>query len=324
MGRKRVKKSCTSCGFNHNETEKVCESPKTVEEEVGELDESLIGAVGGEPVTLTETPPAKEDSITNYQIRMPSQSALNELASLENRMNSRMEKFESVIVNLVSGLSLPGQPSASTEKVNTPVTVTVKNKQAKSERRHAWGGSDTSDSDADMETSSAKEKKKQKRRFRHKNFLQRGESVNDIDSLMMVTFRTMLELQENGEDLTGLLQHGLLIAEKSSKGVYKFEALLSYDEVVRKRAGREGVHEFKNVRQEEVMKHFCFDNSIATEQKKAAKTKVKKTEKVCLRFNGDDGCSMKNCYYIYKCLACDDPSHSKRECKNIKKKSAEK
>ena len=97
---------------------------------------------------------------------------------------------------------------------------------------------------------------------------------------MMITFRMMLELQDDGEDLSGIMAHGLLLAEKSSKGVYKYEALLSYDELVRKRAGREGILEFGNVKQEEVMCHFCFDNSIATKQK-AGKTKTKKSEKVC-------------------------------------------
>ena len=106
--------------------------------------------------------------------------------------------------------------------------------------------------------------------------------------------------------------------------MYKFEALLSYDEVVRKRAGHEGVSEFKNVKQEEVMKHFCYDNSLGTDQRKSAKAKTKKSEKICLRFKGDDGCTMKNCYYIHKCLACDDTSHSKRDCKIIKKKQADK
>ena len=261
MGRKRVKKTCTSCGFNHNESEKACEVEKTVEQESSENQEEMNGAVGG------DSPP--EVTAGNYQIRMPDQSALNELASLENRMNSRMEKFESVIVNLVSGLSLPGKSTTSdAEKKTAEAALSTEPKLSRPERHHAWGGSDTSDSDNDIETTASKEKKKQKRRFRHKNFLQRGESVDDIDSLMMVTFRTMLELQEEGEDVSGILRHGLLLAEKSSKGVYKFEALLSYDEVVRKRAGHEGVSEFKNVRQEEVMKHFCFDNSTLQSRKK--------------------------------------------------------
>ena len=322
MGRKRVKKSCTSCGFSHNESETRCEVPKTVEEELSGEQDVQSGAVGGEPPLEPMSTQVASDQASRD--RMPDQSARNELASLENRMNSRMEKFEAVIVNLVSGLSLPGQATVSAEKKPTVATTTTEAKPAKSEKRRSWGGSDSSDSDVDTETSASKEKKKQKRRFRHKNFLQWGESVNDIDSLMMVTFRTMLELQEEGEDLSGLLQHGLLLAEKSSKGVYKFDALLSYDEVVRKRAGREGVSEFKNVRQEEVMKHFCFDNSVVTELKKPSKTKSKRAEKVCLRYNGDDGCTMKNCFYAHKCLACDDPGHAKRDCKNIKKKPADK
>ena len=197
-------------------------------EDISEVSEELIGAVGDGTVETMSTGGEPE---VNIHVRTPSQNALNEMASLENRMNSRMEKFESVIVNLMSGLSLPGQASASAEKVVT-ASATAEPKQAKPEKRHAWGSSDTLDSDNDTETATAKEKKKQKRRFCHKNFLQRGESVSDIDSLMMVTFRTMLELQEEGEDMSGILQHGLLLAEKSSKGVYKFEALLSYDEVV--------------------------------------------------------------------------------------------
>ena len=82
MGRKRVKKTCTSCGFNHNESEKACEVEKTVEQESSKNQEEMNGAVGG------DSPP--EVTAGNYQIRMPDQSALNELASLENRMNSRM------------------------------------------------------------------------------------------------------------------------------------------------------------------------------------------------------------------------------------------
>ena len=324
MGRRKIKKTCTSCGFNHNESEKRCEIPKTVEEEFGDDQEDLTGTAENEP--QQEASPARTSRDDGHRSRIADQSTLNELASLENRMNSRMEKFESVIVNLVSGLSIPGKVSAGQEKKDVPSAAAAEPKQTKPEKNHAWGGSDSSDSEAEMETSAAKERKKQKRRFRHKNYLQRGESVNDIDSLMMVTFRTMLELQEEGEDTSGILQHGLLLAEKSSKGVYKFEALLSYDELIRKRAGREGTTEFGTVRQEEVMKHFCFDNCIATgtDQKKATKMKAKKSEKVCLRYNGDDGCTLKNCFYAHKCLACDDPSHPKRECKNIKKKTSDK
>ena len=315
MGRKRVKKSCTSCGFSHAGPEKSCDTSIVVEEE-GTVSEAVetggaAEAVGGESPAAPTTNPESEPTSVNYpRGQSISQSTLNEMASMENRMNSRMERFESVIVNLVSGLSIPTAAAETKTVTDQPDNAKLK---ANPESRRSWGQNDSSDSDTELETAASREKKKQKRRFRHKNFLQRGESVNDIDSLMMVTFRTMLELRDEGEDLSGILQHGLLLSEKSSKGVYKFEALLSYDEAIRKRAGREGVAEFGNVKQEEVMRHFCFDNSIATESKKAAKAKTKRPDKVCLRYNGEDGCSVKGCYFAHKCLACDETGHPKRD-----------
>ena len=48
MGRKRVKKSCTSCGFTHTESGKECLVPKAVEEELEEASEEPIGAIGVE------------------------------------------------------------------------------------------------------------------------------------------------------------------------------------------------------------------------------------------------------------------------------------
>ena len=158
MGRKRVKKTCTSCRFNHNEAEKTCDVTKAVEEELSEIPEDLIGAVGGEPApeTVSTTP----EPGSNRSLRIPDQTALNELASLENRKNSRMEKFEAVIVNLVSGLSIPSKPTVSAEKKGDTVTVTAMQEPKQSDRRHAWGGSDTSDSDNEVESNTNKEKKK--------------------------------------------------------------------------------------------------------------------------------------------------------------------
>ena len=184
MGRRKVKKKCTLCRFNHNETEKVFEVPKTVEEEFSDIKDEVTGATGGDP--LPEAMSTKIDADETRHVHMPDQTALNELASLENWMNSRKENFESVIVNLVSGLTILGQATAKLESKATAACGQLEPKHAKSERCH---------SDSEGETTEKKEKKKQKKRFRHKNFLQRGESV-DIDSLMMVMFRTMVEMQE--------------------------------------------------------------------------------------------------------------------------------
>ena len=321
MGRRRIKKTCSSCGFSHGESAKECVIPQAIEEELKEASEELIGATGGESPVNSPSPAQSGPNVTSSDAQIapnsrPSQATLMELASMENRMNSRMEKFEALVVNLVSGA--PPTATAAAEAKSAPPPAPESKQPRNYVSRRPWGDCDSSDSDEETGSKSNKEKKKEKRRFRHKNFLQRGESV------MMVTFRTMLEMQDDGEELSGILAHGLLLSEKSSKGVYKYEALLSYDESVRKRAGREGVSEFGNVKQEEVMRHFCFDNSIATDQKKASKPKSNKNDKVCLRYNGDEGCSVKNCFYAHRCLACDDPGHPKRECKNLMKKQSDK
>ena len=127
-----MKKSCTLCGFNHNEAETRCETAKVVEEEFREDQDGLGEAVGGElPPDPMSTRAEPVRASVNH---VPDQAALNELASLENRMNSRMEKFESVIVNLVSGLSLPSQNAASAEKKTTATTVIANPKPAKPAR----------------------------------------------------------------------------------------------------------------------------------------------------------------------------------------------
>ena len=77
----------------------------------------------------------------------------------------------------------------------------------------------------------------------------------------VVTFRTIIDLQESDIDVSGLIHHGLLLSEKASKGVFRSEAFLGYDEAIRKRAGRDGEGKFGDVKQEEVMRHFSYNPS---------------------------------------------------------------
>ena len=302
MGRKRTKKTCTSCGFNHTQSpEEECEAPVQTAEEITTVADEELGAVGGVPAAVST-----EEAVTTTETD----------AGVENRLNSRIDHLQNMIVDLVSGLKTPGEKK-SKDKAK-------KSSSPKPNRQRCWGLSDSSDSDSSEEderaSSTKKEKKREKKRFLHKNFTNRGESVASFESLMMVMFRTLLEMKEEDEEIDGLLQHGLLLSEKASKDVYRQEAFLSYDEAIRRRAGREGPQAFGEVRQEEVMRHFCFENSNASEGKRSQKGKGKKSEKICLRFNGEDGCNVKNCTYAHKCLACDDSGHGKRDCKNIKKK----
>ena len=147
--------------------------------------------------------------------------------------------------------------------------------------------------------------------------------MNNFESLMVITFRTIKELADEGFDVTGIIDHGLLLAEKGSKACYKQEALLSYDEEIRKRAGRSGPEEFGRVVQEDILRYFSFDNSIANGSAAtgSGRPNRKKSEKVCIKFNSESGCHSKSCPFTHKCFVCDDPSHGKPACKQAKKKS---
>ena len=99
-------------------------------------------------------------------------------------------------------------------------------------------------------------------------------------------------------------------------------AFLLYDESVRDRAGEVGPTAFGQVDQEDALRFFSADNMKKTTPKKSAAAASsmgkKKSDKLCIRFN-DGGCNAKNCFFVHKCVGCDDTTHGKKECKAKKK-----
>ena len=140
---------------------------------------------------------------------------------------------------------------------------------------------------------------------------------------MLVTFKTIAQLSEANGEIKGVVRHGLAMAEKASKGVYKIEAFTKYDDSVRERAGAVGPTAFGTVDQEDTLRFFSFDNVERSRVWKQSPTgsgaSKKKSEKMCLKFN-DQGCGSKTCPYAHKCAACEEVGHSRKECKNLKKK----
>ena len=302
-GRKRVKKSCTACGYTHSTSAKdQCESPEMVgdaSEEVGTKfqQDKEDSPAATDTQNVNNPPPAQILTPTPTQNRIQ-QEALS--AALENRMNSRMEHLESMMAKIVDGINAPPAKQASTAQGG------ARPKERQSLR--TWEVDDSSDSDNVESDDKPADKKKDKNPYKHKNYTQRGEKVDDFESLMVVTFRTILEIMDDDKDVTGLVQHGLLLAEKGSKGVYEPEALLAYDDGVRRRAGRRGMDEFGKVVHEDVLRHFCYDNCKKSSSGGQGSTKAKKppSDKICLKFNSEKGCNSSNCRYAHKCLACDD------------------
>ena len=130
---------------------------------------------------------------------------------------------------------------------------------------------------------------------------------------MVVTFKTIQQLLDAKYDVSGVVKHGLTMAEKASKKVFEVEAFLLYDESVRERAGEAGPTAFGHVNQEDSLRFFSAEN-----MRKATNKAKKKGDKSCIRFN-DGGCNSKSCYFVHKCVACGDTTHGAKECKSKKK-----
>ena len=138
---------------------------------------------------------------------------------------------------------------------------------------------------------------------------------------MVVTFKTLQQVLELNKNVGGLVKHGLAMAEKASSGVYKVEAFISYDESVRERAGRSGPKTFGQVNHDDIMRFFCYDNVDKAKQAKTTpSTGKKKADRTCLRFNSEAGCLFKNCNFAYRCVACEEAGHARKDCQVLKKK----
>ena len=164
--------------------------------------------------------------------------------------------------------------------------------------------------------------KKKKNPFDYQAFIKKGEKVTTFEDIMVIIFKTLSKLADLKVDSKGLIAHGLVMAEKAAKSLFVSEAFVGYDEEVRKRAGMSGPAAFGSVLQEEILRHFCYENTKRHRaQSKPAITKTTKgsLSKTCHRFN-DSGCVSKSCQYAHRCSSCDDWGHGKRSCGNGDKK----
>ena len=219
--------------------------------------------------------------------------------------------------------SPPHQPTpAQTPTVTTPA-----------EKHEADEAKTPSESDSDEEDTEWKayhgiemwkavKEKMKKNPFCHATYLKRGESVESFEDIMMVTFKTMHQLLEMKQNVSGLVKHGLTLAEKASKHVFESIAFVQYDESVRERAGEVGPSAFSSVVQEDALRFFSAENMKQKKQgsKSGSQGARKRSDKTCLRYN-DTGCNAKNCYYVHKCVACDGEGHAKKDCKVAKAKN---
>ena len=68
----------------------------------------------------------------------------------------------------------------------------------------------------------AAEERRKKNPFNHVAYLKKGEKVETFESLMIVTFKTLQQFADAKYDVSGVIKHGLMMAEKASKNVLRW------------------------------------------------------------------------------------------------------
>ena len=72
--------------------------------------------------------------------------------------------------------------------------------------------------------------------------------------------------------------------------------------------------------------NFSGPDPYNAKHKKSAKCALtaakKKSDKICLKYNSEGGCTFKFCNFLHKCIVCEETGHPKKECKVVKRKDA--
>ena len=260
------------------------------------------------------------------------QAAARDAASVGNmdyHMDYRMSWMEKSLGDLMDSQKVLLQYHAEAVAKSQVSAPTQDNTRSATTRRE-----ESSESESEQETEGWKDSfgdelwknvkgRREKNPFDQSSYLKKGETIDSFERVMVVTYKTIAQLLEANGDVKGVVRHGLAMAEKAAKGVYKIEAFTKYDDSVRERAGAVGPSAFGTVDQEDTLRFFSFDNVERTKGWKTSQgssgVAKKKSDKMCLKYN-DQGCNAKSCFYSHRCAACEEVGHPRKECKNLKRK----
>ena len=276
----------------------------------------------GDPPTSFEPrqapEPQQQTSAPTVRTEPPSDSKAPNLENvMELMLNSQREQMKiqtEILQSLRPPATLPAQPQPPAPAAAANVDSSSSDSEGETEEWKAGFGD---------ELWRNVKGKRSKNPFEQGTYLTKSEPIDSFERIMMITFKTLKQLLEANGEVKGVVRHGLALAEKASKDVYQVTAFTKYDESVRERAGQVGPNAFGTVDQEDTLRFFSYDNVIRSKPGKSAASSnrehKKKSDKMCLKYN-DQGCNAKSCPYAHICAACEEHGHTRRECKNLKKK----
>ena len=284
------------------------------------------------------------------------------LIDMENRFDAKFSQMETTIRSaLVASASRPTviQPTITPQVVAAPTpTVTASLPEATppiagthasrspSRKHHRNGrghghssparssssrGSSSSSSSSSRSRSRSSDHKRRHRKRHGKysslRYLPEFKSVSTYERLVLANLRMLRRFFKKERDISGMLDHFILLAEKAEKDVFIDEALLAYDNSVKERAKEHGLKEFDTLKPSEIVKHLSYDGTKAGSTKVSRKAVRQQasggqgggtTSGACLKFNfATGGCRRSQCNYKHVCSACSSPGHVNADCPNV-------
>ena len=88
--------------------------------------------------------------------------------------------------------------------------------------------------------------------------------------LIVCLIRLLRCCHKKGKDVSGLIDHLLVMAEKTETGYYKPECLTGYDDECREHANERGIKSFSEIKPATVLRFLSYDNTTAARKQAQA------------------------------------------------------
>ena len=169
----------------------------------------------------------------------------------------------------------------------------------------------SSSSAASRHASPEKKTKSTKKRTKYNRKHQlKGKAVKNANMLIVCLVRLLRRCYNKGKDVGDLINHLLVMAEKTETGMYQLDCLLGYDDECREHANERGIKSFAEIKPATVLRFLSYDSTTAARkqsqnsQSSQAQSKKSGQRGFCYDFNTQVGCDNGACNFRHTCMFC--------------------
>ena len=193
------------------------------------------------------------------------------------------------------------------------------------DRSRSRSSSSSSECSVGRSSPAKKSSKKKRRRYNRKHQMSDSKPVRSADMILVCLVKLLRRCYRRGRDVGGLIDHLLVMEEKTESGYYKLDCLLGYDDECRQTANEKGLKSFGNIKPATMLQFLSYDSTTAVKRQagqSGQSTQSQGTRSVqkgfCFSFNAQHGCDNSGCGFRHVCMFCGDSNHGSTNCKKGK------